>query len=96
MTDLPEALPILEYNTEATFGPPRDDNRNGLDGGETKRPAIRQLCWGDSADAGQVADVAAEAAAAVATTTAAVGGEGAEWQGFDMIVVREGQIHHGE
>lgn len=112
MTDLPEALPILEHNTEATFGPPRDDDNHGGDGdeaeescrpalslptgGEAKRPEVRQLCWGDSVDAGQVADVAAEAAAAAATTTTAVDGEGPRWQGFDMIVVREGRTSHGE
>lgn len=114
MTDLPEALPILQHNNEATFGPPRDDDSHGRDsdkaeescprgtpllaGGKATRPAIRQLCWGDSADAGQVADVAAEAkaeaAAAETTTTASVGGEGPEWQGFDMIVVREGRMRH--
>lgn len=114
MTDLPEALPILEHNTEATFGPPRDDDNHGrasdkteesyprgtplLADGKATRPAIRQLCWGDSADAGQVANIAAEskaeAAAAAATTTASVGGEGPEWQGFDMIVVREGRMRH--
>ena len=112
MTDLPEALPILEHNTEATFGPPKNGDNHGGEGdkaeessrrvmslplgGEAKRPDIRRLCWGDSADAGQVADVAAEATAAAATTTTAVKGEGPEWQGFDMIVVREGRTCHGK
>ncbi|CAM9819059.1 unnamed protein product [Laminaria digitata] len=108
MTDLPEALPILEHNTQATFGPsPRDDGSHGRDGDkaeepcrclvpsllageEANRPAIQWLCWGDSADAEQVAAAAAvataAAAAAAATTMAAVGDEGPEWQGFDMIV----------
>lgn len=116
MTDLPEALPILEHNTQATFGPsPRDNDSHGRDGdkaeepcrclvpsllagGEAKRPAIQRLCWGHSADAEQVAAAAAvataAAAAAAATTMAAVGDEGPEWQGFDMIVVREGRMRH--
>lgn len=85
MTDLPEALPILRHNTEATFG--------GLAGGGVKhdvsksveacrRPTIRQLRWGDEVEAGEVA---ASAAAAAAVEGA---GESSEWQGFDLVVVR--------
>lgn len=106
MTDLPEALPILEHNTQATFGPPRDDDRHHvrdgdkaekschggmplLPAGEVKRPAIRQLRWGDPADAEEVSAVAAAGAAVAAAATAAAGGKGPEGQGFDIIVVRE-------
>lgn len=111
MTDLPEALPILEHNTQETFGSPRvngshhgrdgDDKaeescRGGmplLAGGEAKRPAIRQLCWGDSADAEGVAAVAAAEAAVAEAATATAGGKGPEWLGFDMIVVRERDVN---
>lgn len=95
MTDLPEALPILRHNTNATFATLNDDHgdgdhnndRNGLVGREShghaadrkscSRPTIRELCWGNAAEAGEVAAAAA-----------AVDGEGSEWEGFDLIVVR--------
>lgn len=95
MTDLPEALPILRHNTDATFGHSGDDvggdcsdrdgtgeachGRTPLAGRHAKRPTIRQLSWGDPVEA---AEVASAAAAAVAKF------EGSEWRGFDLIVVR--------
>lgn len=88
MTDLPEALPILRHNTDATFGALSGDtdssHRHDDELGRRKscrRPLIRQLCWGNAAEAGEVA----AAAAAVA-----VQGRGPEWQGFDLVVVRRG------
>lgn len=94
MTDLPEALPILRHNTEATFATLAGGSANHDVSGRTgacRRPAIRQLCWGDAVEAGQVAVAAAAAAAAAVEGD----GEGSEWQGFDLIVVRrrEGLRH---
>lgn len=98
MTDLPEALPILRHNTEATFGTLIADDgsltQGRLKAGHAapgnwkarRRPTIRQLSWGDDVEAGEVAAVAAAAAAAAATY---VEEEESEWQGFDLIVVRE-------
>lgn len=92
MTDLPEALPILRHNTGATCGPAFGNVNHGdddqarrpclrtslLTGVNGKRPSIRQLCWGNSVEAGEVAAAAA----------AAAGDEVSEWRGFDLIVVR--------
>ncbi|CAM9943246.1 unnamed protein product [Ectocarpus sp. 13 AM-2016] len=93
MTDLPEALPILRHNTDATFATLNDNeghgdnnnDRNSLVGRENhdhaadrrscSRPTIRELCWGNVAEAGEVA-----------AAVAAVDGEGSEWEGFDLIV----------
>ncbi|CAM9928079.1 unnamed protein product, partial [Scytosiphon promiscuus] len=81
MTDLPEALPILRHNTDATFGTLGGDNGSSHSHDDEHaarkpccKPLIKQLCWGDAAEAGEVA------AAAAAT------GRGSEWQGFDLIV----------
>eukprot|EP00752_Nemacystus_decipiens_P016228 g14509.t2 len=79
MTDLPEALPILRHNTEATFatlaaGGANEDASNRTEA--YRRPTILQLCWGDEADAGEVAAAAA----------AAVEEDDSKWQGFDLIV----------
>ncbi|CBN78842.1 expressed unknown protein [Ectocarpus siliculosus] len=100
MTDLPEALPILRHNTDATFATLNDDegdgdhnnDRNGLLGRKNhdhaadrescSRPTIQELCWGNAAEAGEVAAAAA-----------AVDGEGSEWEGFDLIV--RGGRHEG-
>lgn len=100
MTDLPEALPILRHNTEATFRTLIADD-GSLSQGRTKaghaaagllkacrRPTIRQLSWGDDVEAGEVAAVAAAAAAAAAAAMC-VEEEKSEWRGFDLIVVRE-------
>eukprot|EP00903_Cladosiphon_okamuranus_P008839 g8465.t1 len=79
MTDLPEALPILRHNTEATFATLAERNANhevSTRMEACRRPTIRQLCWGDGVEAGEVAAAAA----------ALVEGEGSEWQGFDLIV----------
>ncbi len=89
MTDLPEALPILRHNTDATFatldvgvGNNRDDGHSSESREACRRPTIQRLCWGDAVDAGQVA-------AAAATAASAVEGGSTEWQGFDLIVVRD-------
>lgn len=89
MTDLPEALPILRHNTEATFatlagGSASHDASKRVEA--CRRPTIRQLCWGNAVEAGEVA-----AAAAAAAVPVEGGGEGSEWQGFDLVVVREGK-----
>ncbi|CAM9913652.1 unnamed protein product, partial [Hapterophycus canaliculatus] len=92
MTDLPEALPILRHNTEATFGALSGDNGSSHSHEEDAaqkschRPLIRQLCWGNAAEAGEVA-------AAAAAKAAAVEGQVSEWQGFDLIV--RGGRHEG-
>lgn len=86
MTDLPEALPILRHNTEATFAAlaggrgsaNHDVSQRRIEAEACRRPSIRQLCWGDAAEAGEVAAAAA----------AAVEREGSTWQGFDLVVVR--------
>lgn len=92
MTDLPEALPILRHNTEATFGTLRDNDgslsqdRHKADGAAVgkceacRRPTIRQLSWGDEVEAEEVAAAAAAKCAEEGET---------EWQGFDLIVVRD-------
>lgn len=91
MTDLPEALPILRHNTNATFGPANHDDasdsaggygatgrclsKSEVPGGEAERPKIRQLCWGNAAEAERIAPDAEE-------------GEISDCHGFDLIVVR--------
>lgn len=87
MTDLPEALPILRHNTEATFGTLWGDNGSSRSSDDEhagriscRRPMIRQLCWGDAAEAGEVA------------ASTATEGQDSGWQGFDLIVVRRWRI----
>lgn len=92
MTDLPEALPILEHNTNVTFEPMCNKKGRCKDDGvaagvcsvmalpesrKARRPTIQQLRWGNETDIGEL----------VTAMVAAAERRGSRWRGFDLIVV---------
>lgn len=101
MTDLPEALPILKHNTNATFGcPSKSDGAIGesadesMTTGDSPRGSRSLLTEGNAKMPtiqqlrwGSSEDAERVAAGAVSATTVEAGYKPPEWRGFDLVVV---------
>lgn len=106
MTDLPEALPILRYNTNATFRCPSKSDKaicESADGSMTTgySPRGSRLLLTDKGAKmptiqqlrwGSSEDAERVAAGAASAATVEAGRQPPEWRGFDLVVVSRGAL----